>query len=197
MTAYDYPERDLFAEPERYNYAPCADAGYLRAWRRSREASRVKFSAQGKKREAHAMDKGDRSATAGAEIVLDRYLRDMAENVAGGETAALRRAEALEPLIMKFEVFRRLFAVYGSDFKRHPQSDPAVIGTYVLFAVVLRGVVRELNSLRHVSTLLKLHDSLCSQSVERFTSDESRMMVDGIDFELAFTARLEADICPS
>ncbi|MBM3993201.1 MAG: hypothetical protein FJ303_03450 [Planctomycetes bacterium] len=99
-------------------------------------------------------------------------------------------ASAIEPFVVKYEVFKRLFEHYSADGKRDPRSLPASLATYVLFAQCLAALAQRTGSLKHLSTLLKLCDALASQSPASFSAADAQTLSNVIETERFLVERL-------
>jgi len=178
---YPYADRDLFAEPESYEYAKCDGADYLKEWEESRTTARLAFSRRANEQPGTAAAKESCNVLADAVSLRSLLLQPLSN---GTSRLSSDRAKAdLDPFVVKFEVFGRLFSWYRSDGRRHPDSPHTDLPTYILFAQRLCEIVEYSGSLKHLSTLLKLCDSLASHPLNRFEPDEARLVVDILDRE--------------
>ena len=172
---YPYAGRDLFAEPESYAYAKCDSVDYLDEWQKSRSAAKLAFVRRVNERsEAEGTIRVD--VPPGAVALHSLLQEDAGSN--GGRIRGRDAAGVLEPFIVKFEVFGRLFAWYRNDGRRHPESPTADLATYVLFAQRLCEIAETSGSLKHLSILLKLCDALASQSADRFEPTDASALAD-------------------
>ena len=157
---YPYTGRDLFAEPESYAYAKCDGADFLDDWKTSRTAAMESLAVRAME---SVTEVGTPHETPPADaITLKSILQKAPKSVA-----------VLEPWIIKFEVFGRLFEWYRDDGRRHPDSSTARPATYILFAERLCDIAEESGSLKFLSTLLKICDALASQPVTVFRPSEA------------------------
>lgn|GEM_PF-1934382 len=187
MTApYPYTGRDLFAEPERYFYADCASPDFLEGWRASRDSGRARLA----ERTADCGTTGE--PTGGTDdlmSLLEASLRDLRTSPSPPPDVVAR----LDTLVVKFEMFRRLFAAYGADGRRLPDASLAGPEHYVRFATCLARVAEGANDLRYLSALLKLTDALLSLPPEQFAPEDAAALIEVLDREQALVARWEAD----
>jgi hypothetical protein len=167
MAAYPYRGRDLLAERESYSYARCTESGFLESWRLAR-------------REAVERIIGGACTQAAAErppvegLALAEWLTSIVSDCqARGAEAAYER---IEPLVHKFEVFRRLFSSYDAKLRRHASARPASVAEYLQFGECLATIAERKGPLQALSTLLKLADSLCSQPAGAFTREEAQRL---------------------
>ncbi len=194
---YDYPDRNLFENPERYYYATCDHPGFLEAWRKSRKEARCRLLERSKEPQAAktVAETAPESVTPPGALILKDHLRKLKDS-AGEHPSEPDSLEAdLYPFIMKFEVHRRLFSHYGEDFKRHPDALPADMETYVLLAEVLGESASSFsgNKLRYLSTLLKLNDALTSVDVSEFNPGLAARVMNAIDLENRLIGRRETE----
>lgn len=179
MSDYPYSGRNLFAEPETYFYAACADAGYLDGWKRSRADFRRRL--------------------AGAEAPDSRRQAGPRDGVLLGDLLEVARrqdlgaaAKNIEPFVVKYEVHKRLFEMYLPSGKRHSDSQTACLGTYIAFAEALVRQAED-GSLKHLSTLLKLCDALATQDAASFPPKEAKRLKTVLETEASLVAKLEAE----
>jgi hypothetical protein len=172
MIEYSYTRRDLLSERESYAYARCADARFLDAWRLARDADVERIRSG-----AHPAVEAPRREISGTTALADMLAAVKAAVDAGDVSVTLADARGdegyrlIEPLLHKFEVFRRLFSHYDAGFRRHVDAVPAGLDDYVRFGNCLASIVERGGPSQALSTLLKLGDSLCSQAAASFTPD--------------------------
>ena len=176
MTAYPYSGRDLFAEPESYFYAECTSKGYLDIWKQSR----IDFCRNLAGACATPMET---ECPPDSILLVDLLAKAGLQDV---DAAAL----IINPLVIKYEVHKRLFAAYLSIGKRHPHSLPAPLGVYVTFGEALLRQA-ETGSLRHLSTMLKLDDALASQPAVLYSAEEAGRLVKMLNVERRLVEKLE------
>ena len=174
---YPYSGRDLFAEPESYAYAICDGAKFLEEWKASRRAVIDALTARARDRKP------------GVETALDVPPADAItlRSLLEVESAAVA---ALEPWIIKFEVFGRLFAWYRDDGRRHPDSLTASLATYILFAERLSETAEVFGSLKHLSALLKVCDALASQPATNYQAEEADNLLAVLEREASLVANM-------
>ena len=185
MTEYPYGQRDLFAEPETYFFAKCHQRDYLAAWR----ASRDRFLTGLVPERQHAGGASYQPALPGGFALAER-LTVAFEELRRGVMDTADFASAIEPFVVKYEVFKRLFEHYSADGKRDPGSPPASLATYVLFARCLAALAQQTGSLKHLSTLLKLCDALASQTSASFSTADAQALSEVIETERSLVERL-------
>src|SRR5689334_5115147 len=128
MTRYPYTGRDLLTEREPYSYSRCAEAGFIEAWRSARHEAVDRIRAGAGTQPPRAGDPADGLSLAG-------FLTSVTSDCpACGADAAYAR---IEPLVHKFEVFRRLFASYDASHRRRPSARPARLAEYLQFGECL------------------------------------------------------------
>jgi hypothetical protein len=187
MQPYPYTARDLFAQPENYFFASCAGEDFLKSWRVSRTEfrGRLERAAPGRLRGA---------PPAGPELPgvnVHRFLEELLGNIRSGKMGMREAAATVQPYLVKYEVSKRLFTHYGEDRRRHPDSVPVGLGTYLLFGACLAELADAGNSLKHLSVLLKVCDALASQPADAYAADETAMLAALLKKEDALVARVE------
>jgi len=174
---YPYTGRDLFAEPESYAYAKCDGADFLNEWQESRRDAMDALAIRARERQIE--DRTERDAPPVDAIKLQSLLHEKPICIV-----------LLEPWIVKFEVFGRLFAWYRDDGRRHPDSPTASLATYILFAERLCETAEEFGSLKHLSILLKVCDALASQPATTFQVDEAANLIALLNREALLVANI-------
>lgn len=167
MTAYPYAGRNMLAEPESYEFASCEDVSFLESWRRAREAALRRF---GERARGNPVD----PETVEAPVPVGaRRLHDVLESllkaaaVPGRPEAA--DMQALDSLLQKFEIFRRLYLFYDDGMRKWPDAPLAGPGKYLLLAEVLGAWSDKTGKPRYLSTMLKAVDALCSLSTDELS----------------------------
>lgn len=179
--AYPYADRNLFDEPEYYHFASCSTADFYSNWRDYRNARTRELKAVATEYDlaAFSSDPAACDSEQGRPLpsILLRVL-DLAEDGSMDTAAA-----TLEPYVVKYEVHRRLFDRFLPNNLRHPESRLAGWGDYVLFAHVLARIASASDSLKHLSTLLKICDALTSVPVSVFNEAEAALLVHTLEIE--------------
>lgn len=186
---YPYSGRDLFAEPENYFFAPCDTPEFLDAWRSSRRQAMMALAERAREPGQHG-----RAELRLPGLELHALLRDLHRDLAGQKVDPLAASEALEPFVVKYEVFKRLFSHYGENGRRLAEAEPAALGSYVLFAACLAYIANAAGSLKHLSTLLKMCDALANQPAQGFTPDEAGMLYEALETEADLVSTRERQI---
>lgn len=190
---YRYQGRDLFADPEGYNFADCAADAFLQGWKDYRSDMRRALLARADNAGAMPAVTQKDDADASSLITLLTGIRTGLADAAGDA----ERAEAvarLNKLVSKFEVFRRLFTHYDADQRKTQDAVPAANRHYISFAEVLALHVRQTGEARVLSTLLKLVDALVSLDAAAFSPDESRRLVAVIEAEARLVVHWETAV---
>ena len=174
---YPYTGRDLFAEPESYAYAKCDGVDFLDDWKTCRTAAMESLAVR-----------------ATESVIEDRTMHGALPADATTLHSLLLKAPAdtamLEPWIVKFEVFGRLFEWYRDDGRHHPDSSTARPATYILFAERLCDIAEISGSLKFLSILLKICDALTSQPANVFRPDEAAALSALLGRELSLVTKL-------
>jgi hypothetical protein len=173
MTAYPYVDRDLFGERESYSYSRCADEGFLDAWRSARQTAVERIVSGASARLIRRV----------VPVVDGVALVDLLANHSDGYEDVEHAYRRIEPLVHKFEVFRRLFSHYDADRRRHELALLATADEYLQFGESLATIAERKGPLQALSTLLKLVDALCSQTAASFTFGEAGRLAQLVDRE--------------
>ena len=188
--AYPYAGRNLFDEPEYYQFAKCGTADFYGNWRDYRDARIRELKAVATEYDLATFSSDpttacDREQGRPLRSILLRVL-DLAEDGSMDTAAA-----TLEPYVVKYEVHRRLFDRFLPNDLRHPESRLAGWGDYVLFAHVLARIASASDSLKHLSTLLKICDALTSVPVSTFNEAEAALLARTLEIEGKMARQLD------
>ena len=167
---YPYTGRNLFLQPKSYAYAVCDRDNYLNDWKVSRKGAKNALVKQA-------------SAEYEIKVQPEANLPQGAITLASILRQSLKHEILLDPIVVKFEVFGRLFAWYQDNGRHHPDSPIADLQTYILFAERLCEIAENSASLKHLSTLLKVCDSLASQAAQQFRPEDANRLADVLDRE--------------
>lgn len=179
--AYSHAEGDRIEDRNTYQYSTFAGSAFLVAWESSRFA---------------ALDNlGPAAPSDGAQMVpqgLDTA--GVLERIAEAPSSPESRA-ALERIIQRFEVTKRVHGQYGPDNRAIDRGDYHDLRLYVRFAELLEQRHAAGDTLVPLNTLLKCLDSLCSVQ-DRLRGDVRGRVARLIELERghvqALAARLEA-----
>ena len=158
-SGYPYGGRNLFAEPETYEYATAGPA-LIGTWRAERRAAIDRFA---RSQVAAQRKPAAERDPASLDLILDAL-------AAGREPDGFHvKGGVLGGFVTKFEIFRRLFRSYDDQLRKTLGAAPATPDDYVRFAQVLVALPENDDRARILSTLLKLNDALTSLSPAEFS----------------------------
>ncbi|QQG36314.1 MAG: hypothetical protein HYS17_00540 [Micavibrio aeruginosavorus] len=176
MTGYVYIHTRPLQAAQRYDFAECADHGFIREWRSFRQEIR--------KRLTEVAESSDEAGVMGPDCPPDAItVFDLMQTERG-----------LWILIKKFEVFGKFYDCYRDDGLRHPQSVVAPVSAYVCFADLLLQKAAKGECFQYHSTLLKLMDALCALPAETMDFATAQKVIRLIDGEEALVEKLEKDV---
>jgi len=183
---YQFNNRDLLENPEKYHYAHCNAPDFPTQWRQSRKKWRETLLI------AELSDKENNFSltTTVGEIdtffELNRILATLNSN-----PASLHK---LLFFLKKFEVSKRLYGYYSKDKKAITRSHYRNLDIYLLFGRCLVLGYEATNNLQFLSTFLKLMDTLTSINPEAYTTNQANEIFQLLDIELKImTPLLEND----
>jgi len=190
MQDYPYFGRDLFEQPESYEYAQCQEPNFFVAWTRSRSRS---VAALEQRAEMTDTPLADVVGNCNAPFVpLATILRRLIHAANGEGIVSVQVKSEIDALVMKFEIFRRLFADYGPGLNRASGSKQASFADYILFAEALASFAERLDSTKYLSTLLKVMDCICSLDPSRLRPETAREAARLLHRERTLVARWQA-----
>lgn len=153
---YPYQGRNLFHEPEKYFFADCASPDFLDAWKTSRQEAMEQLDiANYPVPEDHPEFSAPAEYTKTGQVFADFMESD--------DPSML--VEEIDIFVVKYEVNKRLYAEYDTSKRPLKNAGLAALPDYLAFGECLAQVSLENDSLKHLSTLLKLCDALCSAPV--------------------------------
>jgi len=156
--SYPYGGRDLFAEPENYEYAQCEDVSFLTAWRNQRAAIVERLgTVPGRPDDDPVID----APVSGTSLI--QIMSDIRQDCVSQGLQADTAKEVLDSFVAKFEVFRRLFTAYDASLRKTADATGATIAGYLSFGFALAAFAEQGPRPKYLSTLLKLTDALASQ----------------------------------
>jgi len=150
---YPYQGRDLFSLPENYFYAECTAKDFLSSWLSYRENIIEKLESVGYPDPA---DYPSRAFTQELSKTGKLFLK--AQKINNVQLLA----EQIQRFVVKYEINKRLYAHYDKNLIKVQGSELANIHDYIVFGECLTKVASEMESIKHLSTLMKLCDALCS-----------------------------------
>lgn len=148
MTDYPYASGDLLEKRNTYFYTPYVGADFLCAWRRQRDEV------------AQASVAGvsdDPSPLCSTDMLLEAIAKALQAPVVPPSLV-----DALVRLIQRFEVSKRLYGEYGTNWRPVDPDDYRQPGRYLRFAEVLEMAWQRGLGLPTLNTLLKCVDILAS-----------------------------------
>lgn len=156
MIDYPYTDRDLLETREHYFYSTLQGPEFFDAWRDARRAT-LDILPIGDVSRAKRPDATGYPAPGQDAIRTDALLDALEADPDAGW---------LERLVQRFEVTKRLYDSYDGRLRK-PHGDCRDLRPYARLAGLLAGDVAASGDLKHLSTLLKLNDLLCSQPPAR------------------------------
>jgi hypothetical protein len=153
---YPYQGRDLFYEPENYFFSDCEDSDFFSSWKEYRREiiEHLKSINYPDPEDYPAWSFPVEYTKIGTLLSKAYKFRD-----------PHKLAERLEVFVMKYEVNKKLYSEYDSDYRRVNDAKLADTPDYIIFGECLARISGEIDSLKHLSTLLKLCDALCTAPV--------------------------------
>ena len=153
---YPYQGRNLFCEPENYFFANCTDPNYFSSWKtyRSEVIEHLKSISYPDPAEYPTWAVPVEYTKTGKFFAKAYKVRD-----------PQRLADRIEIFVVKYEVNKKLYSEYDSNNRRVKNAKLADTPDYIVFGDCLARISRETDSLKHLSTLLKLCDALCTAPV--------------------------------
>lgn len=163
---YPYTQKNLFLEPEFYEYSRFDRDEIFDTWKHQR----LEFVGHLQTAIPDATVDIPPPLEVGGNFELSRILQDIwNENL--DEDVFQTELGVLASLVTKFEIFRRLFKTYDASLRKAPAAEVATPSDYVLFAKILARECAASDLCYLVSTLLKLTDALTSLPPETFSQE--------------------------
>ena len=172
---YDYASGELLDKRNSYTYTVYGGAAFLDAWRASRDEALASLP-----------EPATSVPEAGGTSRTDRLIEESLAQLAAGDPAP-----ALEPLLQRFEVTKRLYASYSDDWKAEDRKDFRDLARYVRFAELLERALDRRGDLRFLNGLLKCLDTLVALAAQ-LDPQQSARLARLLHAERAHVDRLEA-----
>jgi len=179
---YPFQGKNLFEEPEYYFYSDCLQKDYIKNWKNFR-LNKLKLYKK------CSEVKGDNIFLVIKENSLLYYLELVKDSIIAN-TFKKKEKFILDKFIRKFEVHRRLFSYYDSNYIKLKTSKLASLYEYIFFAEVLTKCLKYKNGLYYLSTLIKLLDCILSIQENNFSKKERRIIIKCIKLELFYVRKL-------
>ena len=132
LNQYLYCDRDLFQEPESYEYALCEGKNFSNSWVRIRQDKIRQITDFTIINSANSQN-----ISLTQEKVLgegDRFLTDLLLATSENIEEQTQKKWIIDELVKKYEVFKKLYSAYSSSINRLPDAEMATLDEYLLFA---------------------------------------------------------------
>lgn len=158
-TSYDYASGDLLDKRNSYTYTVYGGEAFLAAWRASRDEALASLPEP-----APSIPEG--AGTSRTDRLIEEILSQLDSDAA---------TPALEPLLQRFEVTKRIHASYDEAWKPEDRKDFRDLARYVRFAEMLERAHEQRGDLRFLNALLKCLDTLVAFAAELDREQAARL----------------------
>lgn len=152
--SYPYASGDLLEQRNTYFYSAYQGRAFLEAWRQQRADALREVSDS---LCAATTDQGDGCPTARA---TDTLLESIHRQLAAPTAPLPGRIPALDRLVQRFEVSKRLHGEYDENWRPTDSADYRSLERYVRFAEILDMAHQRGGALTYLNALLKIVDTL-------------------------------------
>lgn len=167
---YPYATGDLLAERNEYNYTAYQGAPFLQAWQDSRDKARSSLPPPAAPPPGDASAPIEWAGSTPSGPILEALLgRLEAGGLATGEAAAL------DGLVKKFEVTKRVHDAYGADMRAVDPGAHRTLSLSVRLAEVFERAYATLGGLPYLNVLLKTMDTLVALASDLSAGEGARL----------------------
>ena len=173
---YKYSAKDLFKFPEKYQMTPFENIDFLKAYKKSRETdlkllrkntnSINDFNNILKKisfKKGFKFNEKIRTKNINTEKLLEFLFIEIIENK--------NNDKLLEILIKKFEIKKKIFEYYDSEFKENVK-DFLNLKNYILLSLICLLKFEKTSNLKFLNVSLKINDIISSQKIKLVSSED-------------------------
>ena len=166
--SYPYASGDLLEERNTYFYSAYQGTAFLEAWRQQRADALREMS--GNPSTATPAEAASAPLVRATDILLECIHQQL---MAGEGTFA--RIPALDRLVQRFEVSKRLHGEYDEKWRPVDSADYRLMERYVRFAEILERAHRFSGELPYLNALLKIVDTLTALRATLSTEQTERL----------------------
>jgi len=166
MTNYPYSSENLIENPQKYQMSPFEGKDFLSSYLNSRKKIIQILEKNKKNSYDEILDQFKKFTDVNFEsfsetIILEKFLSFLICNLFEMNKDE-KTNEYVDLLLKKFEIKKRIFNFYNSEFKEEP-NDYYNLRNYILLSIIC--IFRYINSknLKYLNTTLKINDTICSQ----------------------------------
>ncbi len=174
---YQYSVNDHFKFPEKYQMTPFKNIDFLKAYKKSRELNLELFKENSNStynldnilkkislKNKTKLYKEIKIKNIKTEKLLKFLLIDVIKNEKGSESI-------LDLMIKKFEIKKKLFGSYDSEFKENVKEF-SNLKNYIFLSLICLLKFEKTHNLKFLNVSLKLNDLISSQITKLFSVEE-------------------------
>lgn len=166
MTNYPYSSENLIENPQKYQMSPFEGKDFLSSYLNSRKKIIQILEKNKKNSYDEILDQFKKFTDVNFEsfsetIILEKFLSFLICNLFEMNKDE-KTNEYVDLLLKKFEIKKRLYSTYNSEFKEIT-NDYKNLHNYTLLTLIFQIKHKQTRALKYLNAILKLNDILCSQ----------------------------------
>lgn len=192
---YNYTSKNHFKFPEKYQMTPFHNIDFLKAYKNSRESNLILL----KKKDSLICEFSDIFALTSFNVE-SQFSNKIGNEIINTEKLLCflliefikdkkKYNKILDILIKKFEIKKRIFEFYDSEFKES-KKEYSNLNNYILLSLICLLKFEKTHNLKFLNTSLKLNDTISSQIKKLISSKDTKLYSFVIKKELEFVSQL-------
>ena len=191
MKNYPYSSENLLEKPQKYQMSPFEGKDFLSSYLNSRKKIIQILEKNKKNSYDENLNQFKKFIDVNFEsfsekIILEKFLSFLIYNLL--EMNKDKTNEYVDLLLKKFEIKKRLYSTYNSEFKEIT-DDYKNLHNYTLLALIFQIKYKQTKALKYLNAILKLNDILCSQH-SNLNSQDAELTYHLLNYEIDFVSEL-------
>lgn len=194
---YPYANSDLLLSPQKYQMTPFTGKSFLESYKKNRHDI-INFLKNFSELDGpdliiknfknFSFDEIFKSEKINTEMLL----KGLSYEIIHSSNYEQKFISVIDILLKKFEIKKKLFLEYDSDF--NPISkDFNNITNYILLSLILENLFQKFKNLKYINSVLKINDTIISQIKYLDTDLMKKLFIIVLKNELDFVNKLEID----
>ena len=191
MKNYPYSSENLLEKPQKYQMSPFEGKDFLSSYLNSRKKIIQILEKNKKISYDEILDQFKKFIDVNFEsfsevVFLEKFLSFLIYNLL--EMNKDKTNEYVDLILKKFEIKKRLYYTYNSEFKEIT-DDYKNLHNYTLLALIFQIKYKQTKALKYLNAILKLNDILCSQH-SNLNSQDAELTYHLLNHEIDFVSEL-------
>jgi len=192
MKNYPYSSENLLEKPQKYQMSPFEGKDFLSSYLNSRKKIIQILEKNKKNSYDENLNQFKKYINTNFEsfsekIILEKFLSFLIYNLLEMNKDK-QINEYVDLVLKKFEIKKRLYSTYNSEFKEIT-DDYKNLHNYTLLALIFQIKYKQTRALKYLNAILKLNDILCSQH-SNLNSQDAELTYHLLNHEIDFVSEL-------